>query len=381
MKGLSIGAMIFVLVLAQVGSLFAAEEAKAASDVEAPLIQIAILLDTSGSMSGLINQAKTQLWKIVNEFATAKKDGRRPVLQVALYEYGNNGIPKNRGYIRMILPLTDNLDKVSEELFALRTNGGSEYCGRVIKEAAEKLTWSESGGDLKAIFIAGNEPFTQGDVDYRKACKAAIEKGIVVNTIHCGRYKTGVDTGWKDGALLADGKYMNIDQDRKAVHIDAPQDKEIARLGAELNQTYVPYGAAGGEGAQRQKAEDRKARSAAFGSFLERQVTKAGAQYRSASWDLVDALREGKVKLEELKAEGLPEAMRKMTVAERKAHLEAKAKRRAEVQQQIRKLNEARKKYVAEQMKKLKASGVDTFDRAMIRALRQQAAKKNFKFE
>ena len=33
------------------------------------LIQMAILLDTSGSMDGLIEQAKAQLWKIVNELA------------------------------------------------------------------------------------------------------------------------------------------------------------------------------------------------------------------------------------------------------------------------------------------------------------------------
>ena len=42
------------------------------------VIQMAILLDTSGSMEGLIEQAKTQLWKIVNEMALAKKHGKVP---------------------------------------------------------------------------------------------------------------------------------------------------------------------------------------------------------------------------------------------------------------------------------------------------------------
>ncbi len=100
-----------------------------------PLVQIAILLDTSGSMSGLIDQARAELWSIVNEFIFAERDGQQPELQVALYEYGKDSLAKEGGYIRQIVPFTTDLDKVSEELFALETNGGDEYCGWVIKEA------------------------------------------------------------------------------------------------------------------------------------------------------------------------------------------------------------------------------------------------------
>ncbi len=135
-----------------------------------PRVQMAILLDTSGSMSGLIDQARTELWAIVNEFITAKRDGQAPELRVALYEYGKSSLPASEGYIRMIVPLTMDLDKISEELFALKTNGGSEYCGWVIKEATAALQWSGAPEDLKVIFIAGNEPFTQGKVKYQKAC-------------------------------------------------------------------------------------------------------------------------------------------------------------------------------------------------------------------
>jgi len=178
--------------LSAAGLLRAAEESEFSDNVaqpdsiieKQPLVQMAILLDTSGSMSGLIDQARTELWAIVNEFIFASKDGRTPELQVALYEYGKSSLSAEQGYIREILPLTTDLDKVSEELFALNTNGGEEYCGWVIKEATRSLKWSDSPDDLKVIFIAGNEPFTQGPVDYRQACKAAISKNIVVNTIH-----------------------------------------------------------------------------------------------------------------------------------------------------------------------------------------------------
>lgn len=131
-----------------------------------PLVQIAVLLDTSSSMSGLIDQARAELWAIVNEFIFAKRGGVEPEVQVALYEYGKSTLAVTDGYIRQIVPFTTDLDKVSEELFALQTNGGDEYCGWVIKEATARLKWSDSPDDLKVIFIAGNEPFTQGPVDY-----------------------------------------------------------------------------------------------------------------------------------------------------------------------------------------------------------------------
>jgi len=346
-----------------------------------PLIQIAILLDTSGSMSGLINQAKSQLWKIINEFATAKKNGQSPKLQVALYEYGNNSIPAGEGYVRMVLPLTTDLDKVSEELFALTINGGSEYCGTVIKDATGGLDWSNSHNDYKAVFIAGNEPFTQGKVDYRKSCKTAITKGIIVNTIYCGPYATGVNTQWKNGADLADGKYMNIDQNRKAVHIDAPHDKKIAQLGTKLNQTYIPYGAKGTESKKRQEEQEKNALSIGKGSFLQRQAAKASSHYRNTSWDLVDAVKEGKVETGQLKDKELPEEMRKMSERERKAYIAAKTKEREEIKKEINRLNESRKKYVAEEMKKLSKSGENTLDAVMIKTIQEQISKKHFTFK
>ncbi len=192
-------------------------------------IQLALLLDTSNSMDGLIDQAKSQLWKIVNELATTKKDGKSVDLYVALYEYGKAAIPAQEGHLRNILPFTQDLDKISDELFKLNTNGGEEFCGKVILNAVNNLQWKKSNDELKIIFIAGNEPFTQGDVDYKTACQKAVKNGIIVNTIFCGNYDEGVQTMWKDGADISDGKYMNIDHNAVIVHIDAPQDDEIIK--------------------------------------------------------------------------------------------------------------------------------------------------------
>lgn len=339
-----------------------------------PLIQMAILLDNSGSMSGLINQAKAQLWNIVNEFATTRKAGRVPLIEVALYTYGN---PPPR----MILPLTGDLDAVSEKLFAVRISGGSEYCGQVIQEATRNLKWSDRAGDLKVIFIAGNEPFTQGSVDYRVACKEAISRGIIVNTIHCGDFNTGVSSKWQDGALLADGKYLCINQNQRVVHISAPQDSEIARLGAELNSTYVAYGTAGRAGKARQLDQDKNAGKMAREVLVERAVAKSSAQYRNASWDLVDALEAGSVKLDDIEKKDLPEKMQGMNEKERAKYVKAQAGKRSEIQSTINTLNVARKKHIAQKQKELAKSGKDTLGAVMIKAVREQAAKKNFKAE
>jgi hypothetical protein len=371
--------MLAVLMVV-IGMLAMPSAANAAKKIKAgPLIQMAILLDTSGSMEGLIEQAKTQLWKIVNEMALAKQDGMSPRLEVGLYEYGKSSLPASEGYLRMIVPLSADLDRISEELFKLRTNGGSEYCGMVIQSAVNELNWVKSNKHLKVIFIAGNEPFTQGSVDYKKACKESITKGIIVNTIFCGNYQQGINTQWKDGADLADGKYINIDQDKKIVHIDAPQDRDIVALGKQLNATYVAYGRKGYKRKARQEAQDKNAASVNPSVMVQRSVTKASKQYSNVDWDLVDAEKEGAVKVEEMSEELLPAEMKNMSKKERRAYIEKKKKERAEIQKKISKLKRERDKYVAE---KRKQSAVeDTLDEAIIKAVREQAEKKKYKFK
>lgn len=343
-----------------------------------PLIQMAILFDTSGSMEGLIEQAKSQLWKIVNELAIAKKDGQTPVLQVGLYEYGKDSIPASEGYLRMILPLTTDLDKVSEELFALKTYGGQEYCGQVIKSAVKGLKWKKNNKDLKMIFIAGNEPFTQGETDYKKSCKNAIKKGIIVNTIFCGNHQEGINTKWKHGADLADGKYSHIDHNRKITYIKTPQDKEIMELNKKLNDTYIAFGAKGITSKARQKKQDENASAMGAGALVQRSVAKASELYDNSTWDLVDAVKEGGVELEEIAEPQLPEEMQKMDKKERKEYIGKKKDEREKIQKKIKKLNAERRKYIEKQRKM--TSQNSTFDSAIIKTIRYQAEMKDFEF-
>ncbi len=332
-------------------------------------IQIAILLDTSGSMSGLISQAQARLWTIVNRIGgEVEPSGALPLLEVALYEYGKSSLAAQDGFLRQVLPLTTDLDALSAELFALATNGGDEYCGWVIHDAVHGLGWSDGENDLRTIFIAGNEPFDQGTVDYRQACSEAIERGILVNTIHCGSHADGVSGLWADAARLADGRYLHIDHNQQLVHIEAPQDEEITLLNARLNETYLPYGAAGISHRQRQEEVDSHTHELAPAVAAERTVFKASSQYRNAEWDLVDAVDEGRVHLGEIDKSALPEALRDLSEAELTQLVRRQADQRIEIQQRIRRLDQERQAYVAEQKRQLGTSD-QTLDAAMLAAI------------
>ena len=352
----------------------------AAGEGEAPVVQLALLLDTSNSMDGLIEQAKSQLWKVVNEFITARQDGKTPVAQVALYEYGKSSLSAEGNWIRQIQPLSRDLDKISEELFKLTTNGGDEYCGAVIKKAVEELDWNPSQSVYKAIFIAGNEPFTQGSVPPHPACKEAIAKGIIVNTIHCGSEAEGVNGGWKQGALVADGKFLIIDQNQAVAHIEAPQDVEITRLNTELNGTYVPFGPDGAVWKENQLVQDANAaRFKQAGSETQRAVTKASANYWNGKWDLVDACKAKDFKWENLKPEHLPAELKGKTIAECRAYVGEKTKERSAIQEKILALNSERNAYVAGKRKE--AGEAQTLDVAVTDAIREQASRKGIVWE
>ena len=347
---------------------------------DAPRVDVALLLDTSNSMDGLIHQAKSQLWTIVQQFAHARKHGRAPTLRVALFEYGNTNLPATEGYLRQVVPLTDDLDKLSAALFSLTTQGGDEYCGQVIDEAITRLDWARHGG-YKAIFIAGNEPFTQGSVDYRSACARALGQGVIVNTIHCGPHHDGLAGMWEDGARLGKGQFFNIDQDRRLPDIPCPQDHRLGELNRHLNDTYLWYGKAEDRDELKRNQAEQDANAAEMGqqAAAQRAAVKGGAAYRNTGRDLVDSYIADPAILEKVKAEDLPEEMQKMTPEERKAHLEAKVAERASVQAEIGKLSAEREAFLAKELKKQSPQGAErTLGDAVVEAVNKQLAESGF---
>ncbi|PVV08730.1 MAG: hypothetical protein B6D77_11240 [gamma proteobacterium symbiont of Ctena orbiculata] len=348
-----------------------------------PRIQLAILLDTSNSMDGLIDQTRNQLWQIVNEFAAARKGGVTPILEIALFEYGNDALSIDSGYIRKLTGFTRELDAVSEGLFSLTTNGGSEYCGYAIRTAIKDLQWSQSNADVKSIFIAGNESFAQGPVDYRKVIKLAVKQGIEISTIHAGRDQEGINGGWETGALLAGGAYMNIDADQKIVHIEAPQDKRLDELNAKLNSTYIPYGTKGAEKVQRQQEQDAMSSRISAGLLAKRAKSKASSFYRNTEWDLVDALEEGEIDEKDLikiEENDLPKSMKGMSDKAKVDYVREKTDERNRIKAEIAELSQSRNEYVSK-LKREQAAVDPSLGDALTEAVKQQAEEKDFVFE
>lgn len=339
-------------------------------------IKIAILLDTSNSMDGLIDQAKSQLWSIVNTLAKAKCDNTKPELKIALYEYGNNNLPSSEGFIRMVTPLTNDLDRISEALFSLKTNGGDEFCGQVIKTALTQLDWSSSHDDYQVIFIAGNEPFTQGSINYINSCNEARQKGVIVNTIFCGNFDEGISTKWKDGALLTRGEYLSIQQDRKTVYITTPYDDEIVALNSKLNDTYVYFGYSGKDKKTLQSQQDANAFSFGKENVVNRAVSKSSYVYKNSSWDLVDAYNDKEVEISKIEPKELPSEMQKMTVEQRIVYINTKKTERENITRQINDLNIKREAFLANQQ----INNNEMLDNAIVESIKKQAANKTFVF-
>ncbi|WP_340075340.1 vWA domain-containing protein [Leptobacterium sp. I13] len=338
-------------------------------------IKVALLLDTSNSMDGLINQAKAKLWDIINELSYARHKGQAPNLEIALYEYGNDNLSSQEGYIRQVIGFTNDLDDISEKLFSLTTNGGSEFCGHVIQTSLNQLEWGDNPDDLKLIFIAGNEPFTQGTVDYRNATANAKEKDVVVNTIFCGNHNLGINGEWKNGAILTDGDYMSIDHNEEIVQIVTPYDDLILQLNIKLNNTYIPYGNRGYEKMKIQATQDANAASVNEEVQLKRTVSKSSGLYKNTTWDLVDAAAEKDFSYDDLEKKDLPEPLKEKSTYEIKKYVAQKAGERSNIQKEIQALNAKRKKYIAEEKKNVTSKGLEN---AMIKALKSQASKKDY---
>ncbi|MGB5371818.1 MAG: vWA domain-containing protein [Flavobacteriaceae bacterium] len=342
-------------------------------------VKIALLLDTSNSMDGLINQAKAQLWDIVNQFTHARcGDEGRPRLEIALYQYGNDNLSAQEGYIQQVLGFSRDLDEISEKLFSLSTNGGEEYCGEVIQTSLKQLDWGRNPDNLKMIFIAGNEPFDQGRLSYKGAVLNAKEKDVMVNTIFCGSYEEGIHSHWKDGAMLTGGEYMAIDHNRQLVHISTPYDDIIIKLNGKLNKTYISYGALGAAKQNQQSAQDENAMEMEPSVAVKRAVSKSSSLYANESWDLIDASEKPGFNVAKIDKDQLPEGLKDKSRPEIEAFINEKKSERGKIQAEIQSLNAKREAYLLENQKEATKGELES---AMLEAIKKQAAKKDFSWD
>jgi len=341
-------------------------------------IQVALLLDTSGSMDGLIEQAKSQLWNILNELARTEKNDEETDLEIALYEYGNPSKATSKYQINQLSDFTSDMDLISEKLFSLSTDGGNEYCGAVIKTSLDDLAWNNNES-LKMVYIAGNEPFSQGPIDFSTVCQRAKSNGIAINTIFCGEKQDGINGQWRSGATAGGGDFISISHNEETVYISTPYDDQIDKLNIKLNNTYVPYGSKGAEMKSNQIMQDNNAKSYSISNVADRISYKSSKKYKADDWDLIDAYKKDKSILKN--ADIKSEEYRSMTIKELESNIEKLSKDRESIQSKIKELDKKRREYKATEVKKKTGSKENSLQQSIIQSVQKQAEKKGYKIK
>lgn len=355
-------------------SLLAAQAEPAHAAPPRP-VDLAICLDISGSMDGLLNAARQNLWAVVNDLAVLQP---KPVLRVALLTYGCSAHSADSGWVKLETGFTTDLDLVSQKLFALTTNGGEEYVARVVRGALDQLEWSTDARAMKLLFVAGNEAATQDPKsDVPTQSSAALARGILVNSIYCGSLQDTEVCGWRQVAAVAGGQFTAIEQDKNVVVV-TPFDEQLTQLSAAINTTYVPYGNDGVAMAANQVQQDANVAGLNSAAAAQRCQTKACGLYWNSHWDLVDASRDPKFVLAEVDKSSLPEALRGFGAAELRAHVDGMATKRAELQQRVAALGSQRDAFVQQELQRRAATGEKVFEQAVLEIVRAQAAARGF---
>ncbi len=350
-----------------------------------PKIQVAILLDVSGSMDGLIEQAKSQLWNMVNTMGKATCNTNvSPQIEIALYEYGRSTNDVKAGYVKKINGFINDLDSLSQNLFSLTTNGGDEYCGQVIFTSLQDLQWDASPENYKVIFIAGNEDFLQGSLHYTKACAEAKNKGVIVNTIYCGDKMQGIKEHWNLAGECGNGSFTNINQNAREEEIPTPYDSLIYTLNNQLNNTYITYGYWGaGKKAKQEQMDVANANMSKSAGLKRIQVKSNGAVYSNAQWDLVDAkIKDGDGFLDKIDRKELPDSLKNKTTEELKKIVNEKSKVRGNIQKEITTLNTQRDTYIAaEKAKNAVKNNTPTLETEVEKIIKEQAKRYNMNIQ
>jgi Mg-chelatase subunit ChlD len=350
---------------------------------ERPRIEAVFVLDTTGSMSGLIQAAKEKIWSIASTMASAQP---APEIRIGLVAYRDRG----DAYVTKTVDLSSDLDSVYATLMDFRATGGGdgpESVNQALHDAVHGISWSQGGHAYRVVFLVGDAPphmDYQDDVKYPETITAAKARGIVVNTIQAGN--NGATTRpWQRIADLGDGDYARVDQAGSAVAMSTPYDSEMAKLSEELDATRLYFGTAR-EKAERQKKVDAAAKLHAASSDESRarraafNASKSGKDNLIGEGELVEEVTSGRVDVDSLEPDLLPAPMQAMAPAEVKAEIERKAERRNELQQRIGELADKRAAYMRD---KVEAEGgaEASLDDKIYRTIKEQAAGSGLRYD
>jgi len=347
-----------------------------------PKIDVVFVLDTTGSMGGLIQTAKEKIWSIATTMASAQQT---PEIRIGLVAYRDRG----DSYVTKIVDLSDDLDSVYAALMDFEADGGGdtpESVNKALYDAVHNMSWSQEDQAYQVIFLVGDAPphMDYNEVRYPQIVASAMEKGIVINTIQCGEIPSAIEP-WTQIASLGHGIFFQVEQAGGSVAYTTPFDEEIADLSAKLDDTRLYYGTEEDKEKMRGKvaATDKLHAGASLASRARRGVFNASAGGRTnhlGDNELVAAVASGSIDLNELEEDALPEALKPMARAEQEVFVAELAEERADLQRQIRELSQDRDGYLAKKVDD--AGGLkDSLDQKIYNAVKEQAGEAGLEYE
>jgi Mg-chelatase subunit ChlD len=352
--------------------------------IGAKKVEVVFVLDTTGSMGGLIHAAKEKIWSIASTLAQAQQ---APQISMGLVAYRDRG----DAYVTQIVDLNRDLDSMYAKLMDFAADGGGdgpEAVNEALEAAIQRMSWSQDQGTYKVVFLVGDAPphmDYQDDVKYPQIVAAAAAKGIVVNTIQCGGLSDTV-APWQHIAALGHGRYFTVEQAGSAVAIATPFDSRIATLAAELDGTRLYYGSADERAAMEAKVEATtrlneeasvaaRARRGAFNV-----TSAAGMDNFLGQRELVDDVASGRVDVAAVPPAQLPASVAALPVDAQRELLAEAAHKREELKRQIAELAAERDRYIGAQIDA--AGGADaSLDQQIYDAVREQAAPHGLEYD
>ena len=352
-----------------------------------PRLEMVFVLDTTGSMSGLIDAAKQKIWSIVNDVL---KSPNKPQVKVGLVAYRDHG----DDYVTKVTPLTSDLDSVYTTLMAYQAGGGGdtpEDVRQALSDGVHKAGWSQREPHLaQVVFLVGDAPPHDDYVQEPSTLATtaqAVQNGLIVNTIECGPAE---DTriAWQAIARHGEGQFFAIAENGGVQAIATPYDESLVDLGNQLGRTYTAYGGSGFAGGALAYQTSNAHRQATAESTIVAAVPKPAAADRALNkainteaydGDLMQSLENGSVQLDRLKKDDLPVDMQKMTPAARKALIEKRLAERKGMRAQILAISRKRDAYLASAQAKRNGGKQTGFDAAVAAALKKELAPRGIK--
>lgn len=356
---------------------------KPAAPTTRPVVEVVFVLDTTSSMSGLIQAAKDNIWSIARSMASAQP---QPDIRVGLVAFRDRG----DSYVTRVVDLSDDLDSMYATLMDFSPDGGGdgpEAVNEALYAAVHQVHWSQDPSAYQVIFLVGDAPPHRDypdDVQYPVTIAAAAAKGIIVNTIQAGE-DDSTQAEWKQIAALSQGASFKVDQGGSAVAVATPFDAEMARMAKELDQTRLYYGdeAARSRAASKTAASDKVNAGGSVGSLAQRAAfnsSASGAKNFLGDSELVDDVANGRVDLAAIDKTELPAPLRELSVEDQRTLLGATKSKRDALSQNIAQLAEQRQQYIENELKK-DADVAQSLDYQIFGAVKSQAGKKGLSYE